>query len=85
MSKSGLILVAIMLGLFGGLATYKAGKVVCMINDCLVITEGEGWNARGYKIDPGQAMLIQKSPMILFGLGGAFLIAGLVKSDNKPE
>jgi hypothetical protein len=37
-----------------------------------------------YKIDPGQAQLIQKSPMILFGLSGAFLIAGLVKSDNKP-
>jgi len=41
------------------------------------------FNAKGSKIDSGTASLIGTLPMITFGISGACLIAGLVKSEAK--
>ena len=66
MSKAGLILTAILFALLGGLASYASGRIMCIMDSCILVTEGKGLEARGIRLDPGQAKLIQQSPMPLW-------------------
>lgn len=53
---------------------------------CNVMVSGSSiLDAKGVKVDQGVASLIQNAPIPLFGIGGAFLIAGLVKADEPKN
>ena len=83
MNKSGLFTLAIVFLLSGGVAAFASGKTVCVLTECILVTEGENiFTARGLKLDQGTAELIKQSPLVLFGVGGAFLVAGLVKQNE---
>jgi hypothetical protein len=81
MNKSALLTLGIIFGLCGGGASYEASRVECFLGSCILATEGHS----GPRIDSGTAKLIVSAPTPLFGLGGCFLIAGLVKSNSTEE
>lgn len=84
MKNKGLLITSGIFLLLGLGSIQLSKNVMCMFNECILITSGDNmFNAKGSKIDSGTASLIGLLPMITFGLSGAFLIAGLVKSDNK--
>jgi hypothetical protein len=68
-----------------GLGSVKLSQnVMCMFGECILITSGDNlFNAKGTKIDSGTAGLIGTLPMITFGISGACLIAGLIKTETK--
>jgi hypothetical protein len=68
-----------------GLGSVKLSQsVMCIFGECVLITSGDNLlNAKGSKIDSGTASLIGTLPMITFGISGACLIAGLLKSEAK--
>ncbi|MGE5659735.1 MAG: hypothetical protein ACM37W_24340 [Actinomycetota bacterium] len=83
MKKSGLLNLAILFLLSGGVAAFASGKIACVLTECILVTEGKDiFTARGIKLDQGTAELIKQSPLVLFGVGGAFLVAGLVKQNE---
>ena len=91
MRKSRFFIVATLFFLLGIGATYKSGRIVCLPGlgldvfnfQCILTTESpllalqEG---RGIRLDLGTVIVIKQLPFLLYGIGGAFLIAGLVKS-----
>jgi phosphate/sulfate permease len=84
MSKSGLLIIAAICFALGVGSILYSKKVMCVFGECIIVTSGDNlFNATGTKIDSGTANLIQTLPYITFGASGAFLIAGLVKSDKK--
>ena len=86
MSKSGLIGLAILLGLLGGGGAFASGRTMCILNECILAIEGKGLGARGIQIDSGTAQVVRSSPFVLFSLAGACLLGGLLKtSDRKQE
>jgi hypothetical protein len=86
MNKSALLTLGIIFGLCGGGASYAAGRVQCFLGSCILATEGSStFSYRGPRIDSGTAQLIVSAPTPLFGLGGCFLVAGLVKSNSTEE
>lgn len=85
MTKSSLITWAIILGLLGGVASYASGRTMCLMDSCILITEGEGFNAKGIEINSGQAQLLKKSPVFIWGLAGICLVAGLVKDKKSSD
>jgi hypothetical protein len=84
MKNKGL-LIASGIFLMLGLGSVKLSQnVMCMFGECILITSGDNlFNAKGTKIDSGTAGLIGTLPMITFGISGACLIAGLIKTETK--
>lgn len=83
MNKRSLIALAILLGLLGGITSYASGRIICIMDYCILVTEGEGFNARGFEINAGQAKLLQQLPIVFWGLGGALLVGGLVQAEKS--
>ena len=83
--KNKSLLIASGIFLLLGLGSVKLSQnVMCIFGECILITSGDNlFNAKGTKIDSGMAGLIGTLPMITFGISGACLIAGLVKSEEK--
>jgi len=83
--KNKSLLIASGIFLLLGLGSVQLSKnVMCIFGECMLITSGDNmFNAKGSKIDSGTASLIGILPMITFGVSGACLIAGLVKSDSR--
>ncbi len=72
-AKESLITSAVAFLILGGVATLVASRADFLF----------GGNAM--RLDPGIANLVQNSPYVLWGIGGAFLVAGLVKEDEKKN
>lgn len=95
MSKPVLLSVAALFFLLGIGVTYASERLVCVGPssrapwfDCLVLPEGrDGLLVKGLvhllAPDPGTNKVIQQLPYLLYAIGGAFLIGGLVKSDRN--
>ena len=84
MKKSGLITLAVLFLLAGGAAAFASGRVLCVFSECILVLQGDNiLTARGLKVDQGMAEVIKQSPLVLFGVGGAFLVAGLVKQNDS--
>lgn len=84
MKNKGLLITSGIFLLLGLGSVQLSQKVMCMFNECILITSGDNiFNAKGSKIDSGTASLIGTLPMITFGISGACLIAGLIKSEAK--
>jgi hypothetical protein len=85
-NKATLLAISAVFLILGGGATYAAGRVQCFLGTCLFATQGSDlFSYQGEKLDPGTAQVITSAPIPLFGLGGCFLIAGLVKSGKSRE
>jgi hypothetical protein len=83
MSKSGLFALAVIFGLLGIGSAYASGRIMCVLDTCLLVTEGSGiLDARGISIDSGTSKVIQSSPVALFGIAGVCLLGALVKQDS---
>lgn len=84
MKNKGLLITSGIFLLIGFGSVQLSKNVMCMFNDCILITSGDNlFNAKGSKIDSGTASLIGTLPMITFGISGSCLIAGLIKSELK--
>lgn len=84
-SKSNLIGLAIFFLIFGGGASLVSSRISCF-GDCYIVFSGDLlFGGKGMKLDRSIAGLVQNSPFVLWGIGGAFLIAGLVKADDKKD
>ncbi len=84
MKNKGLLIASGIFLLLGLGSVQLSKNVMCMFGECMLITSGDNmFNAKGTKIDSGTASLIGTLPMITFGVSGACLIAGLVKSDSR--
>jgi hypothetical protein len=85
-SKSSLISSAVSFLILGGIASFASGRVTCLFTECYLVISGSSiFDAKGVKLDQGVASIIQNAPIPLFGVGGAFLIAGLVKADDPKD
>ena len=86
MSKNSLIALAVTFGIVGAGGWFASQRVICMTmltNECMFITSGSNlFDAKGTTINSGVASAIQTAPFIGFGLGGIFLLTGLLKSEN---
>jgi hypothetical protein len=83
-SKKNLITWGIIFLLIGGGAFFANQRTVCMLGECILITEGKDLlSYRGIKLSQTTSGLISTSAYIGLGLGGVFLLAGLIKPDNQ--
>jgi hypothetical protein len=84
MKGKGLLVASGIFLLLGFGSVQLSQKVICLFGECMLITSGDNlFNAKGTKIDSGMASVIGTLPMITFGISGACLIAGLVKSSSE--
>jgi hypothetical protein len=82
--KQTFITSAIALFIVGGIGLFLSSKTMCILGECILITEGSSIvDARGMRINSTTAGLIQGAPPYVLGLGGVFLLAGLLKSDKE--
>jgi len=85
MKKSSLISSAIVFLILGGGASLVSSRISCF-GDCYLIISGDlMFGGSGMRLDRSIGGLIQNSPYVLWGVGGAFLVAGLVKEDQKRD
>ena len=82
--RKSFINVAIALFAVGGLSLFLASRMTCIVGQCLFVTQGDSiWDSKGVKLDKTVAGLLQASPPYILGLGGVFLLAGLLKTDSE--
>ena len=85
MKKSSLIGSAVFFLILGTGASLVASRVSCL-GDCYVVFSGDlMFGGQGMRLDRSIGGLIQNSPFVLWGIGGAYLIAGLVKTDESKD
>ncbi|MEE3715916.1 hypothetical protein V2H45_04050 [Tumidithrix elongata RA019] len=85
MNKSSLISLSILFLILGGGMSLISSRISCM-GDCYLIVSGDlMFGGQGMRLDRSVGGLIQNSPYLLWGIGGAYLIAGLVKADEKKD
>lgn len=86
MKKSSLFFFAILCFLLGGATAFASGRIVCVLSECILVTEGDDLlSARGFSIDSGTAGLIQGASTPLFVVGGALLVGGFVMQNKAQE
>jgi hypothetical protein len=82
--RKSFINLAIALFAVGGLSLFLASRMTCIIGQCYFVTEGDSlWDSKGVKLDKTISGLLQGSPPYILGLGGVFLLAGLLKTDSE--
>jgi hypothetical protein len=85
MKKASLITSAVVFLILGGGASLVSNRISCF-GDCYLIVSGDlMFGGQGMRLDRSIGGLLQNSPYLLWGVGGAFLVAGLVKEDKKKD
>ena len=68
----------------GGLGSFLASRMTCIADQCFYVTEGDNiLGTKVMKVDQGTTRFLQSSPPYILGLGGVFLLAGLLKTDSE--
>lgn len=87
MNKKSLIALAATFGMIGAGGWFASQRIICMTmltDECMFITSGSNlFDAKGKTISSSTASAIQTTPFIGFGLGGIFLLTGLLKPEKN--
>ncbi|MBO1050648.1 MAG: hypothetical protein HEQ25_01090 [Dolichospermum sp. DET73] len=81
-NKSSFVTFAVLFFLLGLGGFFMAKRTVCvpLTYECYFVTEGNNvLDAKGLKVDPSLASIVQTSPYILFPLSGILLLVGLLR------
>jgi len=86
MNKNSFIGLAVMCGIIGAGGWFASQRILCLpmvSNECMFITSGSNlFDAKGTPVNSSVAGIIQASPFVTLGLGGIFLLTGLLKSEK---